>query len=204
MLTISKVEAVNRILQALDGTIISTLTGPQKDSVLQAIRAIDTSTEKVQLENEWTFNFDGPRRLTVNGDGEIDVPSDYIYIKFRQWTNGSVWNLTVKSGKVWNAKDGTHQITGTVEIEGARKFSYEECPAAIQNYIIEKAKYEFLGLHMNLSAPRMAIYAQEMRDAYNAAAKWDSQQRFGVIGVSPNIRDVFRAGGNSRGWWWGN
>lgn len=204
MLTISKTEAVNRIMQALDGTIVSDLDQPQNDTVLQAIRAIDTVAEKVQIENEWNFNVDGPRTLQANSDGEIIIPSDFIYIKFRSWSGGSVWYLSVKNGKAWNRETGTHQVPGSIEIVGSRKFSYDECPAAIQNYIIEKAKYEFIGLHTHLSAPRIAIYDKELKEAYTAALKWDAQQQFGAMDFSPSIRSAFRRTGSNRGWWWGN
>lgn len=204
MYTISKTEAVNRIMQAVDGSIISDIDQSQSDTVLQAIRAIDLATDKIQIENEWNFNYDGPRTLTANEGGEMEVPTDYLYIKFQSWSNGSVWHLTVKDGKVWNRRDGTHEIEGTVDIGGSRKFEYDECPGSIQNLIVEKAKYHFLGSGVHMSSPRLALAQADLKEAYMAAQKWDAQQQFGLMDVNPGIREHFRRRGSTRGWWWGN
>lgn len=203
MYQITKVEAVNRIMQAIDGTIVSSLDQPLNDTVIQAVRAIDTATDKIQIENQWNFNMDGPRTLTADVNDEITIPSDYIFIQFRSWTAGSLWNLTVKDHKVWNRKDATSVVGGSVEIFGSRKFTYDNAPSVIQNLIIEKAKLEFVGANTHLSASRIPLYQAALREAYMAAQKWDSEQKFGAMDLAPPLREYLRDQGGRAGWWWG-
>lgn len=202
MFQISQVEAINRMMQALDGTIVSDLSDPQSDSVLQAIRALNTVVDKLQLENQWNFNRVGPITLTANVDGEILLTDTWLYLRFHSWTQGSIWNLTVKDNKVFDTSNQTTIVEGSVEVTGTKKFTYDELSGAMQNYAIEYAKYEFVGANTHLSASRLAVYQNALRKAYMAAQKWDSEQRFGVMDITPGIRDVFRQH-QGRGWWWG-
>lgn len=202
MYQITKVEGVNRILTALDGTIVSDLTDPQNSTVINVLRAIDIVTDKIQIENQWNFNFDGPRTLLADGDDEISIPTDTIFIRFIAWTNGNYITLTTKEDKVWDRKLGSSAVGGSVQIVGQKKLTYEEVPAVIQNLIIEKAKLEYVGGVTHLSAPRLEIYMASLREAYQAALKWDSDQAGGNMGLTQDFRSK-RTGANRRGWWWG-
>lgn len=202
MYQIDKVEAVNRILKPLSGTKVVDLDEAQNDEVLGAIDALNTTVEKVQWENEWNFNSDGPRTLAQNGDGEIEIPLSYAFIKILQWSNGHVSNLTIKGNKIFNLRENTSIVEGTVQIHGTVMFSYDDMAGAIQNYVIEKAKYHYVGNNPHFSASRLQLTAQDMRDAFQAATKFDSEMRFGRMDNSPSQRQVFRQRGNFD-WWSG-
>jgi len=203
MYQIKKEEAVNRILQPLDGIRISNLDPPLPEPVLKALVALDAAVDQLQMDNQWNFHLDGPRILIENSNGEIEIPSDFVSIAFVSWSNGNIWNLTVKGGKVWNRREGTSQIPGQVEVVGTRKFEYDDLPAPMQNYVVEKAKYDFVGIGTHLSAPRLATFAQQLTQAYLAAQKWDSQHGHGVMDHQPPQRRTLRGGyGSNRRWWW--
>lgn len=206
MFQIDETEAINRLLQGLDGTIISDVDDPENDTVIQIQRALTTAVEKVQIENEWNFNIFGLQTITADDDDEINLPSDCIFIRFHSWTNGSVWNLTAKGTKAWDRKLQTTAVGGTVEISGTKKFEYDDLSGAMQNLVIEKAKEEYNGLAVHLSAPRIVIAANAYRDAYQGALKWDSEQKFGAMDFSPSFRDsILGQYGNNAGWaWMGN
>ena len=207
MLSISKTEAVSRMMQALDGTIISSLDDPQNDTVVQAIRALDTTVQKVQLENEWNFNFTGPVTAVADNSNEITLPADLVYFKPLTWTNGSIWDLTVKQGQVWDKRNGTTAVGGTLKYIGSRIFTYEQLPASIQNYCTEKAKYEFVSLGAKVNAARIQIYYTNMIEARVAAFKWDAEQQFSAMDFTPSMRQNRwgrpGGGGAGRNWWEG-
>jgi hypothetical protein len=200
MFQIPRLDAVNRILKPINGSKTSSLEVPTNNIVNDISMALDIAAQKIQFENEWNFNT-AYAELTSNLDSQVEVPTDWLFIKFGEWSEGSPWDLTVKNDKLWNRRTYSDIITGTVRIMGTRLFSYDECPAIIQSYIIEKGKFELLGLNTHLSVPRNAIYNKLEMDAFNAAIKWDSEQKFGVLDISPSMRDMVRKN-NTPGYWW--
>jgi hypothetical protein len=201
MYQLSKTDAVNRLLQGIDGTIVSDITDPLNDTVIQCLRAIDIAVDKIQMENQWNFNMVGPKSLSADDDDEINIPTDYLYIRFKSWTEGFVGNLTVKGAKAYDRKNDTEAVGGTVEIVGSRKWGYDDLSGPMQNLVIEKAKEEYNGLATHLSAPRIAISEKQYREAYQAAQKWDSEQQGGVMDVGPSLRSHLR--GANGAWWFG-
>jgi hypothetical protein len=201
MYQIPELEAINRIMSALDGTIVESLSTPGNDTVIQAQRALQIATEKIQMENQWNFNFDGPRQLQANGNGNIIMPPDYLYVNFYDWDSGSVFDLTVRDNMAYDRRNFTNQVAGKVHVGGSVLIQYVDCAAIVQNYIIERTKVEFVGEAMQISAPRIQIYAQQAKDAYIALEKWDAQQKFGTLDIFPNQRDSLRRPGNGGGWW---
>lgn len=192
-------QAVNRIAQCIDGSIVSDLEDPQNRTVIQIQEALNTANEKAQTDNRWRFNKAPLRRLTADDDGNITLPTNMVYISFRTASSAQLPYLTVRGNKVYDSLNATYNIGGTVEVEGHDFLEFNELPLAIQSYVIEKAKLEFFGLDTHLSAARVQMYQLTAKEAYQAALRWDSQQDFGNLNTG-NGRDRLNTG-NRWGWW---
>lgn len=201
MYSITKVEAVNRILQGVDGTILANLSDPLNATAIQVVRALDVATDKIQMDNDWNFNSEGPLVLTANNDNRIATPSDWLFLKFLSWTGGSILELSVRSGYIYSSRLGTDAIGGSVTVVGSSRRAYEDLPGPIQNYVIEKAKYEYQALSSHFSGPRAQLASLSMEEAFVAAQKWDAEQRRSAVDYYGNMRDNVR-NQSSRGWWW--
>lgn len=201
MYRITKVEAVNRVLKSIDGTVISTLdTEPQRGSVIKAVQALDVTTDDVQSNNVWGFSMEGPKTLTANDDNEIVMPDDLIHVTWRSWSNGSVKHLTARNGKVYNRKDSNYTIPGQITYFGNSKWAFEECPYPIQAYIVERAKFDYFNSDVHLSPARASMASVKLKDAFTAALKWDSEQNGGMLSQYMDIRNnLYGQGGG--GWW---
>lgn len=201
MFSISQTEAVNRILSGVDGSIVANLTDPLNTKAIQVVRALEVATDKIQMDNEWNFNAEGPIILTANGDGRVLTPTEWLFIKFLNWTGGSVLELSVKDNYIYSSRLQSDVINGNVTVTGASRRTYDNCPAPIQNYIIEKAKVEYQALssHFNPARSQMAMGAME--EAFIAAQKWDSAQRLNAASYGPSSRDRLRNRTNNSGWW---
>lgn len=197
MFTISKVEAVNRILKGVDGTILANLDDPMNATAIQVVRSIEEATDKIQMNNEWNFNAEINVILPSDNDDRIATPSNWLGIKFRNWTGGSILELSVVDGYVYSTRLRTNQIGGSVTVDAVARKSYDECPGPIQNYILEKAKYEFLVNSAHFSGARAQVNALSVEEAFVAAQKFDGELRFGSIGYGPSSRDNL----NTANWW---
>lgn len=190
MFQIDKEDAVNKILAPLDGTTISTLEGNLTRNTLKAVAALEDAVTKIQHENLWKFNADGPRTITADDSGEIVLPAQYVYLHVLRWDGGHRSWLTPKGNKLYNRKDLTYNLGSTsVEISGHIRYTYEELPSVMQQLAIERGKLQAVGMDTHLSQARATLFGNELKEAYTAALKWDSEQDFGDIGIRPSIRD---------------
>lgn len=203
MYSITELDAINQILKPIDGTKLSTLNVPLNRTINTARQALAIATDLVQVENQWNFHMDGPLELSSDGDGEIIMPPDYLWLQFVYWSQGFMLHLTVRDGKAWDTSRGTAQVGGTVKVIGARRFSFEECPYAIQNLMIQKAKMEYLALDTHVSRDKASVFQAAIESAYASAYKWDSQLQANQVSLMPSLRQTIRQRGGNRGWWWG-
>lgn len=199
MKQIPLVNAVNRIAQAVDGSIASDLEDPQNRTIIQIREALNTANEKVQTDNRWRFNKVPRRILTADDDGIINMPTTMLYVTFRNASAVPVSNLTIRGNRIFDSLNATYTIGGTVEIEGHDFLEYDELPLALQSYVIERAKLEYFGLDTHLSAARIQMYQMTNKEAYQAALRWDAQQDYGnmVVGTGRNSLNT----GSKRNWW---
>lgn len=203
----TKLEAVNHLLPVTDGSTASSLDAPLDSNVIEAINFLDASTEIIQTSHQWRFNQTGIVTLTSDTvTGDITTPDDFLDIQLISWTNGNVSELTVRGGRIWNSKQSTYQVPGSVEVIGSRFWEFEDLPLAIQRYAMERAKWELATGSAFIGPARPALTSITLEDAKAAAFKWDNNQQFNTGGITNNSRQRIngRHGRSSRFGWWGS
>ena len=144
----SKIEAVNRMLSAIQMRPVQSLEEPLDPTVAQAKLTIDQELLSL-LKKGWEFNIEDGRTLPQDtSTGYVAVPTEVIAIDFTGLSRGQgrfrgalldqasadtgTYRLTVRSQKIYNSTQRTFVIGQDITANLMVAIDYADCPPAIQ------------------------------------------------------------------------
>ena len=141
---ITKLEAVNRCLQAIGESRVNSLSAGVPDAD-EAASIIDEVAHEIQAIG-WTFNTQNSVTLTPTSDKTITVGPSVLRID--TVGRSSHLNVTVRENssgqrKLFNVNDDTYEFVGSVEVMMIRTFEFGSLPYDLSNYIAARATRVF-------------------------------------------------------------
>lgn len=131
----SKLSAVNAMLSAVGEAPVNTLSGQRPLDVATAENVLDEVTLAVQAQG-WDFNTDRNVTLQVNGDSEIDLPSDaLVVVPENRWLN----RVVPRGTRLYNLDDHNYTFTSDVVVTVVRELDFEDLPERAKQYITLRA-----------------------------------------------------------------
>jgi hypothetical protein len=164
MAQLSKLDAVNIILDALGETAVSSLNSGLADAE-KAERVLDEQTTDV-LEEGWHCNTDFNLQLVPDINGNIGLPNGTLRID----TSGTSADVDAveRDGKLYDREHQTSIFTKPVYVDITYDLGFETLPYRLRKYIAHKAARVYqertLG-SVQLDSPLRA-------DEQDAHAKW--------------------------------
>lgn len=178
MKSLSRITAVNRIIEMTSGEVISNLTDLATIPVaVKASNQLDYSTDKILTELEWFYNTLNSLTLTANVDGEIILPNNLTQIEFEQSTPVPVPYLSVVGGKVYDKRTQTTVLgtSASVTFSGQLTFDFEDLPFAFQMLAIADARLYIATGASHISPTRTETERKSYADALQTTQKFDDK-----------------------------
>lgn len=135
MAALTRLDAVNRILQASEEQPVSTLVNDGVNDVSFAETVLDQVTLEIQSQGfgisqeTKTFNYDS--------DGYITVSDNYLVVDPVEADFGR--KLVVRGTRLYDADNGTYVFDATVRLRVTLTQDFADLPPAVQFYIADKA-----------------------------------------------------------------
>lgn len=140
----TKLEAVNALLEDLGDRPVNTLTGVTRLDVARAERTLDKISRDVQ-EKGWWFNTQRVR-LVPNGSDQYVIPDEYVHVEWEKDgpTTGQyneTPNLVVRNGVLFDTANNTDVFTGAGQIQLIVHvlLPYESLPSTAKSYVYASA-----------------------------------------------------------------
>lgn len=131
-------EAVNLLLRLIGATQVNdpTVKHPDVDNA----RTVLARTLRRVLRHGWWFNIEYNTKFTVQGNGEVDVPSAFLHILFCDRRRH-----VVRSGKVYDVLQQTFKHSAPVEVTKLiTALEWDDIPETAQDLIAYSAGKEFV------------------------------------------------------------
>lgn len=187
MATITKLEAVNRMLAAIKEQPVSSVEGTGSDFVEMAIAKLDLTSSIVQAQG-WTFNTLYEVELTLGVDNTIEFPDNTLAI-IRAYSGRLLERVSEVNGKLFDVDNNTDEWTDNVTVDYIVKREWENLPFWIQNYIMAKSAQEF---QMEVMGSKTAdeTLARQAREAFLFAKAMKIKQANKSIYETPGPREI--------------
>ena len=141
----TKLDAVNILLSHQGEEPYNSITGDTNAEVRTAVFVLD-EVLKETLCMGWLFNTEEDVVLSVNGDGEIDVPSSAVSISYPRHTKRK---YTTRNNKVYNREDLTFTHTQDLKVNLTRLMEFEMLPEVARKYVTVKAGREYQARYLS-------------------------------------------------------
>ena len=133
----TELTAVNRMLMAIGGRPVTSLSGTLPFDAQQAKDVLDTSREQVQSTRHW-FNYDSATYVP-DSLGRIVAPTGAVGVEDPRSTE----RLSLRDGYVYSHDEETNVLTDSRELVFWYVKDWDDLPATAQNFILASAKYTF-------------------------------------------------------------
>lgn len=127
----TKLDAVNKMLERVWESPVSSLETSGVSSVALAKRVLDESIRAV-LAKGWAFNVEDNVTLTPDANGNINVPSNALEVDTMDEEN---LDVVVRGSRLYNKEDHTFAFTRSLKCRVIYLFDFEELPQAARTYI---------------------------------------------------------------------
>lgn len=187
MATITKLEAVNRMLAAIKEQPVASVTGTGSDFVEMAIAKLELVSSIVQAQG-WTFNTLYEVELTLGVDNTIEFPDNTLAI-IRAYSGRLLERVSEVNGKLFDVDNNTDEWTDNVTVDYIVKREWENLPFWIQNYIMAKSAQEF---QMEVMGSKTAdeTLSRQVREAFLFAKAMKIKQANKSIYETPGPREI--------------
>lgn len=136
----TKLDAVNKCLESVWETPVSSLDVSGVASVALAKRIVDATSRLVQSRG-WAFNTDHDYTLTPDDDGFINIPTNTLSIDPE---GDSVDVDAVPRGtRLYDREDHTFVFTESVDVKLVTLLEFDDCPEAFRAYVAIQAARTF-------------------------------------------------------------
>jgi hypothetical protein len=136
----TKLDAVNSMLERVWESPVSSLDTPGVSSVAAAKRILDNTIRNV-LARGWTFNTEEDLTLARNADNKIAVPTNALEID--TYGEDADVDVVVRDGFLYDRKEHTFTFTKNLKVRIKYLFDFEEVPQAARQYIALMAARAF-------------------------------------------------------------
>ena len=146
----SKLDAVNAMLESVWERPISTLEVSGVASVAMAKRVLDKVSQSVQSRG-WHFNTDTELPLTPDTDGFIQLPTNTLFVD----TDGNSKDVDVaqRGFRLYDREEHTFVFTKSVTVKLISLFDWEDLPQVARMYIALSAARVFRDKWLQAEAP---------------------------------------------------
>tara|TARA_B110000503_G_scaffold141551_1_gene235437 strand:- start:819 stop:1406 length:588 start_codon:yes stop_codon:yes gene_type:complete len=140
-----KLDAINAVLRRNGYTPVSGLDTAGNSAESQAERFLDDADSECQ-SNGWYFNTLKDVTLSINGSGNILVPTSTYY---RLDTSGDSYltNVRVRNGMLYDTDANTDVWSAGLVVSYSEKVAWSDLPEAFAMYIISRASLAFNRSH---------------------------------------------------------
>lgn len=144
---LKKVDAVNLILRAASLNEVSEIENTFDDAAI-ALRTLEQSSRDVQSKS-WFFNTERNWKLAPNIRGQISIPLNARSV-ISAGSDYSIKNLVIRSNKIYDMNNHTYDLSQYVDKDGFINFTFlmeldfDDLPPIAQNYIVYKARRQFV------------------------------------------------------------
>ena len=131
-------DAVNQLLSSIGEAPVSELEvgNPEVDLALATLEQVNT---EVQAER-WHFNTEYNFPLAVNTEGEVEVPSNVLFIQVNKDKVPTNLDLCERQGKLYDRVTHRFDFTTTpVPVDVVWQFPFEELPRPFQLFVAARA-----------------------------------------------------------------
>lgn len=156
----TKLEAVNLMLEKVWESPVSSLDTPGVSSVATAKRILDNTIRNV-LTRGWTFNTEEGLTLARDVNNKIPVPANALEVDAA--CEDKNLDVVVREGFLYNRKDHTFVFTRDVKVRVKFLFDFEEVPQAARMYIAVMAARVFKDAWEHAETP--STISMEEREA---------------------------------------
>ena len=136
----SKLDAVNAMLEAVWVKPISTLEVSGVASVAMAKRVLDKASAAIQSRG-WHFNTDRNLTLSPDSEGFLQLPTNTLRVDSD--TNSADVDVTQRGFRLYDRENHTFVFTKSVEVELVSLLEFEDLPQVARQYIAVFAKRIF-------------------------------------------------------------
>lgn len=151
----TKLEAINTMLSCIGQSPLNTLEGTKSYFTIAAEKILDDETKRVQLIG-WDFNSESNYQLNPDVNGNINIPSDILMVKFENYYGTQ---YVVRANKLYDKLNHTYQISQSVKADVVFEFKFEELPEVAREYVKMSAAYKFA--KRELGSNSVSVYTQE-------------------------------------------
>ncbi len=178
MKQISRLDAVNKIIQIKSGERIATVG--ELDTLPQAVAAnneLDLAVVHIQTNFKWFYNSIDNGTLISDNNGEVTLPTNLGFITILT-TDAAVepsW-LRPVTGKLYDTYNHTYNLgtSKTVWYCGKLVWEFEDLPVVFQMLAVAYARQELAGGSSHFSPTRLQVEQQRFEEALMAANKFDN------------------------------
>jgi hypothetical protein len=141
----TKLDAVNKMLESVWETPVSSLEVAGVGSVAMAKRILDEQSTNVQNEG-WTFNTEDRVLLTPDINGEISLPSNTLEVDTVD--EDADTDVVQRGTRLYNRGDHTFIFTKALYVRLKLLLDFEDMPQVVRSYVaimasrVFKSKYE--------------------------------------------------------------
>lgn len=183
---ITKLEAVNRLLDAIGEDSVNSLESGLADAE-KAERKIDEVSKELQAKG-WDCNTSYGLVLSLNSEGKIALPDNTLKVD----TAGYDERLHVgtRGGFLFDLDNNTLVFTKAIEVDLVQFLEFEDLPYELQNYIVCRAGRIFQeGAMGSTSLDGFTSRREKEAEANWTAAASDTEDA-NVIDQSPSVRVI--------------
>lgn len=134
----TKLDAVNQMLASIGQAAINTLTGTLPKDASKAVLTLDTILREV-LNRGWSFNTDFDYVLTPDGNNNLLVPANALWIDPEYQYQDYVVRWDSGVAKLYDRENQTFTITSEVKCRVIWAYDFEEIPQVFRHWIAMRA-----------------------------------------------------------------
>lgn len=197
---ISKLEAVNTLLESIKDTPVNTLSGTLSTEAATAKNTLDETIHTV-LAMGWAFNTDKRVTLTADNDGHITLPSDTLKVEINTDVEKQSRRYVLRGLRVYDRFTQSYEITSPlIAWTIVKLLDWDEIPESGQQYIKYRAVRLFQDRILGAKDGERLVSAEEARALLTLKQEHSEQERYNML-ESPGIAEVaFRNPGSSHTW----
>lgn len=146
---LTKLEAVNQILQAIGQKPVNTLEGTTSRWALLAESEFNRSNREVQ-QSGWNYNQDSDFTLSVDAaTGTIPVPASII-----RFVIDGAPHITIRGDRLYDRKRNTNLFDMAECGTATQLLEFEELPEVVKHYVVAMSARRMYEGHVQDNAPR--------------------------------------------------
>lgn len=163
----SELEAVNRLLEAIEEERVNTLTDVSDPDVRDAQDYLMADSRSLQLGG-WEFNTEEGYTLSPDINNRISIPADMV--KFT--VPGE--RLSLRSGRVFDRSKRSYTFTSPLTGTAIFLLGFDDLPEAARSYVVTRAAFRFQAQRAP-DALIAQITSRDVEDAYAAFVADDTR-----------------------------